>query len=87
MEWKVIYQNAPLHYNDPYSLIVQADDLEQAIATAIDHLTRNGQAVGGIRVGYSEEKLNAYLGDYQLSGPTRIMRCEPYNPAKLGTVR
>jgi hypothetical protein len=47
-EWKIIYQDTPFNFTTPAALVIKADDVEQALATAYDHLTRCGKAVGKI---------------------------------------
>jgi hypothetical protein len=47
-EWKVIFQDTPFNFTTPAALVIKADDVEQALATAYDHLTRAGHAVAKI---------------------------------------
>jgi hypothetical protein len=93
MEWKVTYQDVPYHYTDPHVLLIEAENLEQAVATACDHLIRSGHAVSGPAYdlrqqgAFDEPKFLAYLGNATLNGKTRIRHCEPYTTGTLGTVR
>ncbi len=92
-EWKVVYQDTPFNFTDPGALVIDADSIEQALATAYDHLTRKGKAVSAINTtGADDVKLHALLGIapnislHCMQGSTHIRSCELHQTAGLGRV-
>jgi hypothetical protein len=92
-EWKVVYQNTPFNFTDPGVLVIDAEGIEQALATAYDALTRRGLAVGVINTdGADESKIRSMIGLAPnislncMSGPTHIRSCTLHQTAGLGRV-
>jgi hypothetical protein len=97
-EWKVIHKDGVPHGNghrfiSSGALVVDANDIESALATAYDYLTRVGKAIRFISTeGADRDKLQSLLGSsFNLNssagmGNTWIASCVQHAPAVSGKV-